>query len=82
MNIRWAPQHLVCKASQKDNTAVQSQGSLFFVDGSSLPLVLQIFKGHPLITMITVQNIGKGLEVVASPADPRLLRYVSLAWKL
>ena len=26
MNIRWAPQHLVCKASRKDNTAVQSQG--------------------------------------------------------
>ena len=27
--------------------------------------------------MITLQNIGKGLEVVASPADPRLQRYVS-----
>ena len=55
---------------------------LFFGDDFSLPFVLQIFKGHPLFTKISVQIIGKGLEVVASPADPRLLRYVSLAWKL
>lgn len=50
---------------------------LFFGDDFSLPFVLQIFKGHPLFTMITIQNKGKGLEVVASPADPRLQRYVS-----
>ena len=51
--------------------------ALTYADSSSLPLVLHIFKGHPLFTMITIQNIGKGLEVVASPADPRLQRYVS-----
>ena len=51
--------------------------ALTYADSSSLPLVLQIFKGHPLFTMITIQNKGKGLEVVASPADPRLQRYVS-----
>ena len=51
--------------------------ALTYADSSSLPLVLQIFKGHPLFTKISVQIIGKGLEVVASPADPRLQRYVS-----
>ena len=66
------------RQARKTTQRFKVKVALTYADSASLPSVLQILKGHPLFTMITLQNIGKGLEVVASPADPRLQRYVSL----